>query len=205
MTAENLILLILAQESGRLSGKTLLQKRAYFVSEILDFHLDFRPHYYGPYSDVIDNGIAQCKALGFVQEQTQGFGIVNNGFEVMRYDYSLTGDGEKVVEFLKQENSEECARVSDCLTTLAKAGDFSDYVMLSFAAKTFLILKNTNAPMMGEEIRNAAGRLNWKISPESLQKAIDFLKNADLIKVKTPVECPIENGPSALSISESAV
>ena len=193
MTAENLILLILAQASGRLSGKTLLQKRAYFVSEILDFRLGFRPHYYGPYSDIIDNGIAQCKALGFIQEQTQGFGIVNNGFEVMRYDYSLTGDGEKVVEFLKKENSEECTSVFDCLATLAKAGDSSDYMMLSFAAKTFLILKQTNAPMKSEEIRNAAERLNWNISPESLQKAVDFLKHIGLIedtgviKVNTPV------------------
>lgn len=187
MTAENLILLILAQEGGRLSGKTLLQKRAYFVSEILDFRLGFRPHYYGPYSDTIDSGIAQCKALGFVQEQTQGFGIVNNGFEVMRYDYSLTEDGKKVVEFLKMENSEDCQRVSECLTALAKAGDFSDYVTLSIAAKTFLILKQTSAPMMGEEIRKAAGRLNWTISPESLQKAIDFLNNAGLINVNALV------------------
>ena len=56
MKAENLILLILAQENGRLSGKTLLQKQAYFVSELLGFNLGFKPHYYGPYSEEIETG-----------------------------------------------------------------------------------------------------------------------------------------------------
>ena len=185
-TTENLVLLILDHQKGRLSGKTLLQKRSYFVSEILGLQVGFRPHFYGPYSEEIESAVSQCKSLGFVEEQTQGFGIVNNGFEVRRYDYSLTDDGRQVVEFLKKQSPEESKRVSECLTSLAEAGDNSDYLTLSIAAKTFLILKQSNAPMKVEGIQKAAEKLKWELPPTAVQKAVDFLKNAHLVTEASP-------------------
>jgi|GEM_PF-2317432 len=69
MTADNLILLILAQAGGQLSGKTLLQKRAYFISKILNFQLGFKPHFYGPFSSEIENATGQCKYLILKERQ----------------------------------------------------------------------------------------------------------------------------------------
>ena len=38
---------------GTMRGKTLLQKRLYFVSVILGVDLGYEPHYYGPYSEEV--------------------------------------------------------------------------------------------------------------------------------------------------------
>jgi uncharacterized protein YwgA len=47
--------LILAYEAfdGAMGGKTLMQKRLYFLSIILDADLGYEAHYYGPYLEKI--------------------------------------------------------------------------------------------------------------------------------------------------------
>jgi hypothetical protein len=118
--------------------------------------------------------------VGFIQESTQSFGGLNaEGFELCRYGFSLTDDGKEVVRFLKTQNRAECLRVSECLGRLAKAGDFSDYVSLSIAAKTFFILKETSTPVTSDEIKSKADQLGWKISAKDVEKAASFLQNTE--------------------------
>jgi uncharacterized protein YwgA len=85
LTADKLAMLIIDAAGGTLEGKTLLQKRAYFLSELLNFDLDYHAHYFGPYSPQLENGIGRAKSLGFIEEKTLGFGISDSvGFEVRR-------------------------------------------------------------------------------------------------------------------------
>jgi len=97
MTPERIILLIIDKNDGLIRGKTLLQKRAYFLSILLDLDLGYRPHYYGPYSPIIQGTLDKLKATGFVEERMQGFEALSIfPFESRRFDYALTDDGKKV-------------------------------------------------------------------------------------------------------------
>lgn len=182
MTPDKIILLIIDKAGGRISGKTLLQKRAYFLSKALHWDLGYRAHYYGPYSPEIETGIGRLKSLGFIDEKTLGFGTTNqSGFEVRRYDYEITEDGKTIIQKLRQKESSACQKVDETLCRLSEAGDDGDYMTLSIAAKTYHVLDEKRTPLKNEEIRNFAKTLGWKISPESIDNAVNFLEKVELV------------------------
>jgi uncharacterized protein YwgA len=183
MKTDRLILLILDHSGGTISGKTLLQKRCFFLARLLGEDLHYEAHYYGPYSVEVEEGLAKLKALGFVQERSLGFGVADRvGFEVRRYDYTLTEDGRTVVRALKKREPAECARVESVLDRLRAAGDTGNYVELSIAAKTFHILSETESSMTASTIRMAAKDLGWEISEKSIDEACGFLEKLNMVK-----------------------
>ena len=183
ITPDKLVLLIVSEAGKPLRGKTLLQKRAYFLSKMLGLDLAYRPHYYGPYSPEVEEGLARSKSLGFIEERTLGFGMSDQiGFEVRRYDYELTDDGKEIMSNLKKRFPDQYEKVSKCLKSLVKAGDSGDHVMLSIAAKAFHILQDEEAPMTSDDIRKAASKIGWQIDPQSLDRSVSFLEKLELIK-----------------------
>jgi len=173
MTPERIILLIIDKNDGLIRGKTLLQKRAYFLSILLDLDLGYRPHYYGPYSPIIQGTLDKLKATGFVEERMQGFEALSIfPFESRRFDYALTDDGKKV----------ESDAITSSLGRLKRAGDNGDYRILSVAAKTFHVLEINNAPMKVSEIREEARKLGWNISPDQIDNAASLLENLGLVE-----------------------
>lgn len=60
------------------TGKTKIQKISYFLQESVgvDLRYPFRMHYYGPYSDDLDDALSFAQALGFVdiKPDPDGFG-----------------------------------------------------------------------------------------------------------------------------------
>lgn len=173
--------LSLIHASGGVRGRTLLQKRGYFVSLLagLASELGYQAHYYGPYSAVLDGTLTEMKNLGFVEEGTTGFGIVSGGFEMRRYDYSLTEDGEKVLKpFL---DTKEYALVADAVHKIRDAGD-PDYMELSIAAKAYFILRKQNKGMTSAEMLKEAEKFNWNIPEQSFGRAASFLSTLGLTK-----------------------
>ncbi len=141
MIPRHLFLVMLDHADGTIVGKTLAQKRAYFVTVMTGEGPNFVPHYYGPLSVELDEAIGSCKALGFVREEVSSFSKVDAlGFEVRRYTYRLTDDGRVVVTNLGVKNPDEVRRVRAALDGLRRAGD-DDYVKLSAAAKVHCILQ----------------------------------------------------------------
>ncbi|MGC2697901.1 MAG: hypothetical protein WA738_19105 [Candidatus Angelobacter sp.] len=173
--------LSLIHASGEVRGRTLLQKRGYFVSLLTELasELGYQAHYYGPYSAVLDGTLTQMKNLGFVEEGTTGFGIVSGGFEMRRYDYSLTDDGERVLQpFL---GTTEYSVVADAVRKIRDAGD-PDYMELSIAAKAYFILREQNRRMTSAEMLKEAEKFNWNIPEQSLGRAATFLSRLGLTK-----------------------
>ncbi len=78
MEAYQIVLLAVDHSGEKLRGKTLLQKRVFFISKKLNLDLGYKAHYYGPYSPLIENGVAQAKALGFLEERNLGFGVADS-------------------------------------------------------------------------------------------------------------------------------
>lgn len=174
MNASQFILSLIRASGGKVQGRTLLQKRGYFVSLLtgLPGDLGYQAHYYGSYSATLDGTLTQMKNLGFIEEGTTGFGVVSGGFEMRRYDYSLTEDGEKVLQPFSK--SGEYRAIEAAVRKIQEAGD-PDYVELSIAAKAFFILKKQKKGMTAAELMKEATKFNWNIPEHSLGRAVAFL------------------------------
>jgi uncharacterized protein YwgA len=181
MNAAQFLLSLVDASNGTIQGRTLLQKRAFFVSLLsgVDSGLGFDAYYYGPYSSTLDNTVAQLKNLDFVDEDDTPFGIISGGFEMRRYDYKLTPQGNEVAEKLRK--TEEYKRIRDSVQKIEAAGN-PNYFELSIAAKAFFILRKQRRPMSTEEIKREAEKFHWEIQPQSLEKAVTFLQRLGLTK-----------------------
>jgi uncharacterized protein YwgA len=186
MNPEHVIMIVIDSCGGSVSGKTLLQKRIYFLCEIMELDLSYRPHYYGPYSPVVDQGLTRLKALGFLMEHTTGFGrSAQLGMEIRRYDYALTDDGKTVVQTIRRNEPDICRRIRDYISQMERAGDTGNYIDLSIAAKTHFILKKNMKSMNSHAICEAARQLGWNVSEDDIRNASALLRNMKMIDQAT--------------------
>ena len=191
MQTRNITLLALDAFGGKISGKTLFTKRIYFLAEILAKELGYYAHYYGPYSDEIAGNITILKNLGFIKEESHGFGLYNGaGFEVRRYDYELTGEGRNAVRWLREQRPREAKEIDEAVSRIREAGEL-DYIELSIAAKAYLILKQANRPLTPQDITAQAKNFSWTVDDHQIQSGVKFLEKLNLISVKKQV--PTQN------------
>jgi uncharacterized protein YwgA len=179
MNASEFLLSVIAASGGNVDGRTLLQKRSYFVLLLSRMNLDFGFHayYYGPYSSTLDGTLTQLKNLGFLEESSTGFGVVSGGFEMRRYDYRLSEDAKKILEPILP--SAEYQAVERAVQEIRDAGN-PDYMQLSIAAKAHYILQKQGKRMSSTELLAEAKEFNWNISEQSLKDAVEFLKRVGL-------------------------
>ena len=96
MHIQDLILLVIGNEEDKsLQGRTILQKKLYFLSVLKGIELGFGPHYYGPYSSWVAENLDILVSARFLKEVTETFPTDQNIFgEIRRHTYSLTPDGD---------------------------------------------------------------------------------------------------------------
>jgi hypothetical protein len=181
VTGQDFVLSVIAGFGDQIQGRTLLQKRVYFVARLsgVSINLGYDAHFYGPYSPIVDNSVARLKSLGFLAEESIGFGVVSSGFEVRRYDYRITPDGRRILESLKC--TDDYARLEKACKSIVEAGD-PNYFVLSIAAKADFILGKRGKAMTRAEIMREAQRFDWHIQGEDLNNAVEFLENVGLIR-----------------------
>ncbi|HTW90182.1 MAG TPA: hypothetical protein VMH22_00540 [bacterium] len=180
-SAKAVVLLMIDELGGRVRSKTLVMKYVYFLKEKLGLEdLEFRPHYYGPYSEEVADTVSQLAQLGFVDEKCQLLGYDERGFERCRYSYSLTEDGKVVVEATKKRLGEAARGLTEVIDELDKAANGMNYMDVSYAAKTHLLLKEAKKPMTVDEIREEASRLSWRMAAHDVEKSVRFLKEIGL-------------------------
>lgn len=181
MNATSFMISLVDASGGTIQGRTLFQKRAYFVTLLsnVEVELGFDAHFYGPYSSVVDNTITTLKNLSFIQESATAYGVNSTGFEMKRYDYRLTPDGQKIAAKLRE--TPEYAEIKMAVGKLAKAGN-PNYMELSIAAKAFFILKKRKEGMSKQEIIREAQKFDWDIQPSSLESAVSFLEKLDVLE-----------------------
>ncbi len=180
MNAMDFIISLIDASGGSVQGRTLLQKRAYFVTQLgdIDVHLGFDAHFYGPYSSIVESTMTHLKNLRFVSEGATAYGIDNAGFEMKRYDYRLTPDGESIAARLRR--TPEYAAIKRALSLLSKAGN-PDYMELSIAAKALFLLKKKKEGMSKAEILREAQKFDWNIRPSSLESAVSILEKLGIV------------------------
>jgi len=181
MKVSEFVLALINASGGTVRGRTMLQKKSFFVSQLgqIDVDLGYHAYYYGPYSAEIDCVLTRLKNLGFVEEATTGFGVVSGGFEMRRYDYRLTDDGKRILEPLLQ--TAEYEAVQESVRRIQEAGD-PNYFELSIAAKAYFILKKQGKEMSRTELQREAQKFDWSIQENSLTSAVHFLERVGLAR-----------------------
>ena len=62
-----------SEESGGIKGRTLLQKRMYFLAVLADEDFLFYPYYYGPYSSDVADQLGALREAALVSEQSEPY------------------------------------------------------------------------------------------------------------------------------------
>lgn len=169
------ILLYLIDISGKkITSKTKIQKQMYFLSIVMKTDFHFKAHYYGPYSPAVDDAIDELIGAGYIDVTTSIFGIdYDRGFEVKRYEYSLTESGKKLLSELGDNGDKQTVR--DFLGKLNTLGD-PGYLELSIAAKVNFINSMRGSILSATVIKEEAKSLGWRLKKEDITNASNILK-----------------------------
>lgn len=184
MKVRSVILLALEAFGGKVGGKTLLQKRLYFMSQFVREDWGYHAHYYGPYSDVVASELVTLKVQGLVNEAGFFYGVAQDtGFEMKRYDYTITDSGREAIQWLKSQYPAESLAIQKAAQTVLAAGEI-DYMDLSIAAKAYFILKESpEKTMTTHTIAQKAKEFSWDVKPEQIAEACRFLSALNFVKM----------------------
>jgi len=188
MTTYDVVHLVIHATGGTIQGRTKLQKVIYFVGVLTDRlkQLGYRAHYYGPYSSDVAGAIQELRSLGFLEQRTTGVGTTDNfGFEVTRYDYTLTDEGKQVAAEKAAAHAVEWDRIRKAVTAI-NAAPVQDYVRLAVAAKTHLLTQQAGSALEPDALKAKAQEHGWSaFTPEQYDDAIRFLTAVGLDRETT--------------------
>ncbi len=185
MHIQDLILLVIGSEEGKsLRGRTTLQKKLYFLSVLERVDLGFGPHYYGPYSSLVAENLDILVSARFLKEVTETFSTDQNTFgEIRRHTYSLTLDGDIVMDEIRKETGYTCWK--QALDLINKQEVAKDFNTLSIAAKVYYIV-NRQGKTTIEQIQQVAKELGWQLNESQIKNVCSFLEDLSLISVGEP-------------------
>ena len=183
MHIQDLILLVIASEDEKnLRGRATLQKKLYFLSVLKKTNLDFRPHYYGPYSSSVAHNLDILVSCRFLREITESYSRDQSVLgEVRRHTYFWTDDSNTVMGEIREQS--ECAswqKALDDLNSQPSAGNFNT---LSIAARVHYIV-NHQGSATRKQIRETAEGYGWDINESQIEDVLSFLEALSLISVE---------------------
>lgn len=177
MEARHLLLMIIDACGGKIESKTKLHKIAYFVSIKLNQNFQFTAYLYGPYSQMIEDGLNELTAVGFIDMSFCSYNESVNGFEKKKYSFEINDKGKELLNYLKNQNNEIYITIKENAEQLKE----KNYNELSIAAKAHYILDKEKQPLNFHQISNKANEFHWKISKEDIDTAIEILRKLKLL------------------------
>jgi uncharacterized protein YwgA len=183
MKTYDFVHLVLYAFDGSIQGRTKLQKIVYFVGVLTDLHhsLGYHAHFYGPYSSEVTAAINELQGLGFLRQTSSSAGAIDpHGFEVARYDYTLTPEGEQIAQEKAERFPGEWTRIREVAEHL-KSLNATDYVKLSIAAKAYFLLGAKGGKATIAELLGTMPRFGWKVTKDQMAEAGEFLRTMGLI------------------------
>ncbi|RKY88529.1 hypothetical protein DRQ09_02740 [candidate division KSB1 bacterium] len=174
--------MLLNKENGKIDSKTKLQKEIYFISLLLKRDIEFKAHYYGPYSIEVETALDELIGAGFVNVKRDIWGIdTRYGFEAKKYEFFLTNSGEKLAKIITDENPNDYETIEKFVDNLKKIENLN-YLTLSIAAKAYFILSKESKSMTVNQIIEKASRFGWNINRRDIDIAVNILKELKFIK-----------------------
>ena len=180
-TIDVLLLVVKGAGENGLQGRTLLQKKIYFLSELMGVDLGFSAHYYGPYSGLVAGHLASLVNHEFLDERTEVFETTpsRNSFgERNRYTYFLTDEAEELWNDI--ENDPEVAKWKEKLERINSHEIAQDFNKLSIAAKVHYIVKWRGKTTVAE-VKQVAGEYGWSVQRNDIETVISFLTELGLV------------------------
>lgn len=176
------LILTIVDHNKKFIGRTLLQKAVYFVNELADLGVYFRPHYYGPYSSDVAVALENLVSIGFLNETEERFSPDWNVWgEVRRYTFELTSEGKEILKGIKATSGYK--EINKILKKLDRFKVSQDYNKLSKAAKIYHIVKS-NGEVTVPKIKKEASLLGWSLeSTDDIDEMSSFLEKLELIQV----------------------
>jgi len=168
-----ILMTVTGERNGELQGRTLLQKKLYFLSTLLSEDYGYVAHYYGPYSSKIADAVDTLVSGGFLAEKTEVFPAANVFGEVRRYSYTVTEDGRKILDHMACDD--DFKKWGSFLTKLNSCDMSNDFNVISIAAKIHYIVSEKGRASI-DEIKDRATKLGWMISEKDIEKVTSELK-----------------------------
>lgn len=174
MDINKILLLLFFTYNEKIVGKTTVQKRMYFLSDFLSKDFGFYHYYYGPFSNQVNQAINYNCGLGFLNEELNFFSP-----DQKRFDYKLTDDGKKFVEYLCSNGEKEISeKIREFYKIMIESGDSGDYNLLSWAAKLDYALKNNSSlNFESSNLKNELKKYGWSLNNNEIIKGKVFLEN----------------------------
>ena len=183
-----ILLVIKGEKDSELRGRTLLQKKIYFLSVMMENDLGFTAHYYGPYSSYVAGHLdslvnyeilqetlvplssnpPEQSPLGEIRKHTYIYSLMPNAFkEVWKVTKKKPGFNEWKQKLKAINDDQSIARDSNKLSIAAKI-----HYIVDWKGKT-------NA----EEVLQTAKEYGWNFTLEDIKKVISFLTGLGLVTV----------------------
>lgn len=179
---DTLLLVVKSEGENGLRGRTLLQKKVYFLSVLRGREFGFTAHHYGPYSSYVAGNLNSLVNSGFLKEVTETFstdsGDPNLFGEVRRHTYFLTDDAEEV--WNDTEEQPDFHEWESALSLINSHEIASDFNKLSIAAKVHYIVNLRKKSTIGE-VKQVAEEYNWNLKPDDIESVLSFLEELDLV------------------------
>jgi uncharacterized protein YwgA len=183
MRPYDLILMVVSEEPrSTLVGRTLLQKKIYFLNELLHGSVSFSPHNYGPFSAQVARAVDSLVAAGILDEEAEKVTPVETPWgESTRYQY-VVRDKQKISEIIRKNAPGEYDTASSCLKKLNARPEARDYKTLSIAAKVHQILR-LKKKLRINEFPKEADKLGWKLKKPDIDRAVKFLSSLGMLSL----------------------
>jgi len=170
-----MLISILSIDHNGIKGRTAIQKLGYFCSVKLGQEAGYGPDFYGPYSSIVASNIQDLVAMDFTTESKR-----RTQNQRLMYSYSLTEDGEELVNEIKRKNPEFYSTISEVVEKCRATVNNNIYI-LSWAAKVHFILCQTKKPITYMKAIEIGEEFGWKLNPTKIESAVQLLKALDLI------------------------
>jgi uncharacterized protein len=178
MDASDLVLLILGASKAPVRGRTVIQKTGYFthVSAPEAKSIGFKPHFFGPYSPEIAAALGDLVGMGYVHEDAD---TTARGNAV--YTYALTKDGRSLAQNVKKSHLSAFEAIKKIEQTCRDDAQLNPNI-LSWAAKTYFLLREKRTPLSTAEAVEMGKDFNWELSEEDLGRGVQLLLKLGLVK-----------------------
>ena len=184
----DIILLVIKGEKGdKLRGRTLLQKKIYFLSVLMERDLGFTAHYFGPYSSYVAGHLDSLVNYGILKEtlvplsskppEPSPLGEIRKH----TYIYSIIPDAYKKV-WKAAKNKQGFNKWEQKLKAINNQSIARNSNSLSIAAKIHYIV-DWEGEKKAEEVLQTAKEYGWEFTLKDIKKTLSFLTELELVKV----------------------
>ncbi len=182
-----ILLVIKGEKDDKLQGRTLLQKKIYFLSVMMEHDLGFTAHYYGPYSSYVAGHLDSLVNYGILKETLKPFPSnpqEQSPFGEIRkhtYIYSLIPNAFKKVWKVteKKPGFNEWKQKLKAINNQSIARDSN---RLSIAAKIHYIV-DWEGEKNAEEVLQTAKEYGWDFTLKDIKNVLSFLTELKLVSV----------------------